>query len=240
MQIHELDNYQGVSSEDVYLAVDDGTETQKVPMTDVGVTTEMTLAEAQAGSVEEPRVITPAVLNQFVESMHPVGSLYTTSTNTNPGTSLGFGTWELIDKRFKYAWITSGFTWDTTNTQSGAFACVLRGNAIEFRFTWANKTNLSDTTQTLGTLDLTAVGVNAVQHNCFLLAQCDGLNAIGCLEFTLGQATAVLRSSDWVTRAATIPAGTNSNCQAQYTLLVQNCSGMIDSFCDQFIWKRTA
>ena len=66
MQIHELDTYIGTPSETDFMAVDDGTETFKIPMTNVGVSTEMTIAEAEAGTEPAPRVITPAVLNSFV------------------------------------------------------------------------------------------------------------------------------------------------------------------------------
>ena len=37
MQIHELDTYTGTPSDSDFLAVDDGTETFKIPMTSVGV-----------------------------------------------------------------------------------------------------------------------------------------------------------------------------------------------------------
>lgn len=66
MQIHELDTYIGTPSETDFMAVDDGTETFKIPLPNVGVTTEMTIAEAEAGTETAPRVITPAVLNSFV------------------------------------------------------------------------------------------------------------------------------------------------------------------------------
>lgn len=68
MQIHELDTYIGTPSETDYMAVDDGTETFKIPLPNVGVSTQMTIAEAEAGTETAPRVITPAVLNSFVES----------------------------------------------------------------------------------------------------------------------------------------------------------------------------
>lgn len=41
MQIHELDTYTGTPSDSDFLAVDDGTETFKVPMTSVGVSQKM-------------------------------------------------------------------------------------------------------------------------------------------------------------------------------------------------------
>ena len=90
MQIHELDTYIGTPSETDFMAVDDGTETFKIPMTNVGVSTEMTIAEAETGTETAPRVITPAVLNSFVtkESVLVVdvasfSSLPQTITNAN-------------------------------------------------------------------------------------------------------------------------------------------------------------
>lgn len=68
MQIHELDTYIGTPSETDYMAVDDGTETFKIPLLNVGVSTQMTVEEAEAGTETAPRVITPAVLNSFVSS----------------------------------------------------------------------------------------------------------------------------------------------------------------------------
>ena len=68
MQIHELDTYIGTPSDSDYLAVDDGTETFKIPLPSVGVSDEMTVAEAQAGTETAPRVIAPAVLNSYVSA----------------------------------------------------------------------------------------------------------------------------------------------------------------------------
>lgn len=68
MQIHELDTYTGTPSETDFMAVDDGIETFKIPLPSVGVSTPMTAEEAEAGTETAPRVITPAVLNSFVES----------------------------------------------------------------------------------------------------------------------------------------------------------------------------
>ena len=90
MQIHELDTYMGTPSETDFMAVDDGTETFKIPLPNVGVSTQMTLAEAEAGTETAPRVISPAVLNSFVtkESVLVVevasfSSLPQTITNEN-------------------------------------------------------------------------------------------------------------------------------------------------------------
>lgn len=65
MQIHELNTFSGTPSSTDYLAIDDGTETNKVPATSLGVSTQMTQAEAEAGTVTAPRVISPAVLASY-------------------------------------------------------------------------------------------------------------------------------------------------------------------------------
>lgn len=90
MQIHELNTFSGTPSATDYLAIDDGSETNKVPATSLGVSTQMTQAEAEAGTETAPRVITPAVLNSFVtkESVLVVevasfSSLPQTITNAN-------------------------------------------------------------------------------------------------------------------------------------------------------------
>ena len=57
MQIHELDTYIGTPSETDFLAVDDGTETMKIPITNVGV--EMTLLVVEVASFSSlPQTVT--------------------------------------------------------------------------------------------------------------------------------------------------------------------------------------
>lgn len=100
MQIHELNSFIGTPSATDYLAIDDGTETNKIPATDLGVSTQMTQTEATAGTVTDPRVIAPKVLHDFAQSFvldvfYPVGSYYETSdTSFDPNTAWG-GTWVL-------------------------------------------------------------------------------------------------------------------------------------------------
>ena len=69
MQIHELNSFVGTPSATDYLAIDDGTETNKVPATALGVSTQMTQAEAEAGTVTDPRVVSPSVFKASVESL---------------------------------------------------------------------------------------------------------------------------------------------------------------------------
>lgn len=69
MQIHELNTFVGAPSATDYLAIDDGSETNKVPATALGVSTQMTQAEAEAGTVTDPRVISPSVFKAAVTSL---------------------------------------------------------------------------------------------------------------------------------------------------------------------------
>lgn len=69
MQIHELNTFIGTPSQTDFLAIDDGSETTKVPASKVGVNTQMTQAEAAAGTVTDPRVISPSVFKAAVTSI---------------------------------------------------------------------------------------------------------------------------------------------------------------------------
>lgn len=68
MQIHELNTFSGNPGAGDYLAIDDGNTTKKVEADKLGVTTQMTKAEAEAGTGTDPRVITPKVLHDYVET----------------------------------------------------------------------------------------------------------------------------------------------------------------------------
>lgn len=80
MQIHELNPFSGTPGANDYLAIDNGTDTAKIPSTKLGVTTQMTQAEAEAGTVTDPRVITPKVLHDSVEAI--AGDLIPTTAIT--------------------------------------------------------------------------------------------------------------------------------------------------------------
>lgn len=72
MQIHELNTFSGTPGAGDYLAIDDGTETTKIPATEVGTTYgAMTQAEAEAGTGTTPKVIAPKVLHDYVEGQDP-------------------------------------------------------------------------------------------------------------------------------------------------------------------------
>lgn len=175
--------------------------------------------------------------SNLLNLLYPVGSCYTTSTNTNPDTIFG-GTWELINKQYRPQWITTGFTFNTTNTQEGAFVALLQGTNIEFRFIWKNKIAISDDTKPIGTLNKSSIGLVAA-HTAYAVGQNDGLNAVGMFYIDLNITTPILNVLDWVTRATSYPTATGHNCYLEFVVNVRP-ENMVDSFCDQFIWKRTA
>lgn len=65
MQIHELQTFTGQAGSSDYLAIDNGTLTKKISADKLGVTTQMTQAEAEAGTVTDPRVVSPKVLHDY-------------------------------------------------------------------------------------------------------------------------------------------------------------------------------
>lgn len=69
MQIHELNSFVGTPGAGDYLAIDDGSETTKVEASNLGVTTQMTQAEAEAGTVTASRVVTPSIFKSAVTAI---------------------------------------------------------------------------------------------------------------------------------------------------------------------------
>ena len=86
MQIHELNTYSGTPGSGDWLAMDNGTETTKVEATNLGVTTNMTKAEATAGSVTASRVVQPSVFKEAVEEITNVLVLSVSSFSSLPKT----------------------------------------------------------------------------------------------------------------------------------------------------------
>ena len=176
----------------------------------------------------------------IVPQLYPVNSIFTTATNTNPNSLLGYGTWSLVDKRYAYAWRTDPFTFNTTNTQSSSSAVVLHGNTVECRLAWQNKVAMSDTTITIATINFANHGINAAQHTQYMIGYNDAGNAIGMFVTSWSGATMTIQCYDWVTRATAYPTTTGQSCDLNFVFVVESHTSMVDSLCDEFVWKRTA
>ena len=171
----------------------------------------------------------------LLDLIYPVGSVYISSTNTDPSGTLG-GTWTLTHKRFAYQIIEDPVTFNTTNTQSGDSVAVINGEQIELRLSFAPKVDLTDSTIAIGQLNLAQIGLTG-KYAEYAPFFADAGNGIAYLQVTN---TGVIQTQDVVTKASggTIQASTSTG-QARVSLMFGQGS-MMDSFCDEFHWKRTA
>ena len=172
----------------------------------------------------------------LLDLLYPVGSVYISNTNTNPAGTLGGGTWELIHQRFAYKIIEDPITFNTTNTQSGDSVAMINGEQIELRLSFAPKVDLTDSTIEIGQLNLAQIGLTG-KYAEYVPFFADGGNGIAYLQVTNA---GVIQTQDVLTKASggTIPASTSTG-QARVSLMFGQGS-MMDSFCDEFHWKRTA
>ena len=86
MQIHELNTFTGTPGQTDYLAIDSGQETCKIPAGDLGVSTQMTKAEAIAGTETASRVVQPSVFKEAVAALTNVLVVTVSSFSSLPKT----------------------------------------------------------------------------------------------------------------------------------------------------------
>lgn len=187
-----------------------------------------------------------AAMDGSVIGKYRVGDVIITSTNTNPGQSLG-GTWTLIDKEFTPTTATAisvgtgasnDFVLNSTNTTSMSawvsrhgHSITLSVNAITF------KVSVTGTNLTLGTFNLSNLGASEATVSPIIMGWSDGSHAI--VGMNINRTSGVMQSQDVVVRGTgtSIAAGSSAvftvelPCDYQY---------MTDSLCNKFYWKRTA
>lgn len=201
----------------------------------VGTCTSSTTANVTLG-VAEGGVAPP------VTELYPVGSVVCESTNTNPSAYYG-GTWELIDKHFKYKWISTADSTNYFTPSSGTTvetcAIIMHEHFMSIeRFSFTQTSAIGDTTITIGLFDLEALGITGGSQNLvrYILASSDGGNGIAMMDFTTA---GTLRTLDrvTVTSGGTITAGQNIHFSVDIPFTL---SDMDDDFCDKFFFKRTS
>ena len=193
-------------------------------------------------TAEDVQTIINGVLAQksvILETVFPVGSEYVTSTNTDPATMLGFGTWELVGKGFVDAQgngTTTLFTLDETNTTSCTVYYRRTGNTLWLKFTLKNAVAIAETNLTLGTLVLSKLGVSSLSYQTLHMLSFGSENGVVMCSLTnagkLNTAEVAIKGSGTSVAAATTFYG-------QITLPLR-AEDMLDSACDKFYWKRTA
>lgn len=172
----------------------------------------------------------------LLDLIYPVGSVYISSTNTDPNTVFGGGTWTLSHKRFAYQTIENPVTYNTTNTASGVSTAVLNGETIQLRMTYTLAVDTADTSVDIGQLDLSAIGLTG-KYSEIVLYISDGAGAIGMVQIS---STGAITNIDVVGKSGgTIPASGAYSGQVRASLMFGQGS-VVDSFCDEFHWVRTA
>lgn len=168
---------------------------------------------------------------------HPIGSVYVTSTNTNPSSYLG-GTWSLFDKEFELANDTASFTRNTSNFSSVTLHVRRAGHDLIFSGTATAATTISNTNLEMLTQTMSTNGsaYGAMQDNITFVGQCDNAHALILMDI---DENGRIRTLDVVVRGTSTSIASGSVISFNVTV---PCSGgdMVDSFCNKFFWKRTA
>lgn len=175
----------------------------------------------------------------YLETAHPVGSVYISSTNTNPASTLGIGTWTLIGKSFKEG--QSGgtdsnfFSPNAENWCTNVNGYVYRGgNTVRVRQAVKVELAMSDSGMTLGWFNWDEIGIKTIGLSMLeLLAHIDGAN--GGIIYNITNDTGEVSQVD-VLGLDTFPA--DKTIYLEFTAVVGK-DHMLDDFCDRFYWKRT-
>lgn len=176
--------------------------------------------------------------NTLLDLMHPVGSIFTTTTNTNPAALFG-GEWTLVDKAFKNTYLTINSThWTATNATIGDYSNILlNDHTIAFRLNFKTTAALSDETVTLGQLALASCGLNQLSYAVFYhTAISDGSN---CVIACRMDQTGTISIHEVINADDTHSMVSGSDFFIHLTVPVRY-TDMLDDFCDKFHWKRTA
>jgi hypothetical protein len=174
-------------------------------------------------------------------TMYPVGSVYCSSTNTNPSALYG-GTWELVDKAFSTA---NHIIYQGQNDTLKQFSILAEksGNTVRFIIDMTTKIEVTDVTP-LGRISkdtMSKLGLTEAPY--YFLNDLKGTLAVVVDSGTIAHVQ-LAKSGDVtmysvfnVDGTKTIPANKRIFFDGVVTCKPEQ---MIDSFCDRFYWKRTA
>lgn len=165
------------------------------------------------------------------EEIYTVGSVYITSTNSNPSSLLG-GTWELIDKDFSSATFINPLTLSSSADESNVYAT--RGShSIEITGYITPKAAVAPST-TLCTFNYETLGVAKFYATQRIVAYSSSGNILGMFYIDSSTGNLVF--------AATQTSGQKWPIRGAFfdVTIVLPKELMLDSACNKFYWKRTA
>lgn len=171
---------------------------------------------------------------------HPIGSVVITSTNENPGASIG-GTWTMIDKEYKneYKAIPNTIAAWTSNNATAGGGIIRANHEISIKV-WLVTTAALSKNNTIGEFSRALCGVK--DTGSFTLSNEGGIAyAVGpndesyIIRYILNGGGTL--SIDEIVENKTLPIGTTIHF---HTIVPMTKDDMADGFCDKFYWKRTA
>lgn len=173
----------------------------------------------------------------FLNMIYPVGSVYVTSTNTNPSSTLG-GTWTLTDKEFSYASfsIADVFTANSTNCTSLTGTIIRNNHFFTIYFTLTPKVAITDSTLKMGQIKLSSIGASSINTQAYS-SMSDGGQAVYTFQITNN---GTFNTTDVMVRGSSTASSAASQAVNGYTIIPVTTSQMADSACSRFFWKRTA
>ena len=175
--------------------------------------------------------------------IYPVGTVYVSDSNKNPGTVLG-GKWQLIDKGFRALSkeLVQGedYTINETNCDAKTEVAYTRtGNTLYIRITLVNKVKITDSSLSMLTLNLNKIGVSQFAWSrSQILGGSDGGEGIV-------NASLNYKSGEFSTQDVCLNNDGGTEMEIEKTTVFHITipviyTFMLDSACDKFYWKRTA
>lgn len=205
-----------------------------------GTTTRILTLPDQTGTLACVNDIDPKI-DTKLDAAFPVGSVYITSTNNNPGAYLPGGTasWQLIDKGLKSQYIYSTDTtyFTRTNVDSNRIRLDIGDHTISINADMNNSVKYDDTEVKIGTFKLSdfttafssasSPGAHARYvtgysdaGNSGLLLQLSSTGVLSCVDVI---------GDDYISK----DKGINFNFE-----ITVPYDSLVDSACDKFYWKR--
>ena len=184
--------------------------------------------------ISKPVRIFNDIISYIGQNTYPVGSIFITNTNQNPGSFL-WGEWKLVKKQFIPKTINNFITYNTTNTQGTCNSVAeIYPTAINIKGYWYPKVAHADSTLTIGSYDLATLGLTECKQVPWV-AVSDGLNSafLTYINNTI-QAVQVVPA----TNATSIAANASYPVYFNTFVIFENPKNMLDNACDKFFWKR--